>query len=99
MSARPTSTDQPSSGRSSSSTFPLQVSGRAVPEVPPAPWKPIVAVWPLAPALIGSRYLTLITFERSWIWTCPFTLSPVAATRFSWKSMMKVRFGLVPDVP
>ena len=53
----------------------------------------------LAPALSVLRYFTLTRFERSWIWTCPFTLSPVAATRFSWKSMMKVRFGLVPDVP
>ena len=59
----------------------------------------MVAVWPLAPGLIVLRYFTLIRFDRSWICTCPFILSPVAATRFSWKSTMKVRFGLDPTVP
>ena len=68
-------------------------------EAPPAPWKPIVALCPLALALIVLRYRTSMTFERSWICTCPFTLSPELATRFSWKSTMNVRFGLVPTVP
>ena len=92
-------TDQPLFGRLSSRILPLKVSGYAVAVAPPAPWKPIVAVCPLAPALIVLRYLTSRTLERSWICTWPFTLSPVAATRFSWKSTMNVRFGLVPTVP
>src|SRR5438094_8050272 len=57
-------TDQPSSGRSSSSTFPLQVSGRAVPEeLGRASWR-VGAVWPLAAGLIVRRYLTWRGFER-----------------------------------
>jgi hypothetical protein len=67
-------------------------------DAPPAPWKPIVALWPFAPPLIVLRYCTLISFEPSWIWTWPFTTLPVSPTRFSWKSMMNVRLGLVPTV-
>src|SRR5262245_4425974 len=41
--------DQPSFVSSlSSRIFPLQVSGYAFDEPPPAPWKPIVAAWPFA---------------------------------------------------
>src|SRR6185503_13374500 len=59
----------------------------------------MVAFWPLLFALSVLRYLTLITFELSWTCTWPFTLLPESPTRFSWKSTMKVRFGLVPTVP
>src|SRR5437867_5928453 len=91
-------TDQPASGRLSSRIMPLNVSGYAAAEAPPAPWKPMVALWPLAPPLIVLRYFTFITLEPSWISTWPLIWFPVSPTRFSWKSMMKVRLGLVPTV-
>src|SRR5206468_4881579 len=91
-------TDQPAFGRLSSRILPLNVSGYAVADAPPAPWKPIVALCPFAPALIVLRYCTFISLERSWIWTWPLIWFPVSPTRFSWKSMMKVRLGLVPTV-
>src|SRR5206468_5669399 len=78
-------TDQPASGRLSSRILPLNVSGYAFAEPPPAPWKPIVALCPLAPELIVLRYLTFITLEPSWISTCPLMTFPVSPTRFSWK--------------
>jgi hypothetical protein len=59
----------------------------------------MVALCPFEPALSVLRYLTLIRLDLSWICTCPFTLSPDAATVFSWKSTMKVRFVPVPTVP
>src|SRR5437773_4571354 len=59
----------------------------------------MVALCPLAPAPIVLRYFTFITLEVSWISTCPLTTFPVSPTRFSWKSTMNVRFGLVPTVP
>ena len=62
-------TDQPASGRLSSRILPLKVSGYAVADAPPAPWKPMVALCPLAPALIVLRYFTFITLEVSWIST------------------------------
>src|SRR4051812_29216817 len=58
----------------------------------------MVALCPLAPPLIVLRYCTFITFDPSWICTWPLTTLPVSPTRFSWKSMMNVRFGLVPTV-
>src|SRR5436190_10313715 len=58
----------------------------------------MVALWPLAPELIVLRYCTFISFERSWICTWPLMTLPVSPTRFSWKSIMNVRFGLVPTV-
>ena len=40
-------TEKPSrSGSLSSKILPLQVSGWLAADAPPAPWKPIVAVWP-----------------------------------------------------
>ena len=62
-------TDQPDSGRLSSRILPLKVSGYAVADAPPAPWKPMVAACPLAPELIVLRYFTFITLEVSWIST------------------------------
>ena len=62
-------TDQPDSGRLSSRILPLKVSGYAVADAPPAPWKPIVAACPLAAAFVGLRYFTFITLEVSWIST------------------------------
>src|SRR5205823_5184552 len=73
-------TDQPLFGRLSSRILPLKVSGYPVPDDPPALWKPMVALCPLALALIVLRYLTSSTLERSWICTCPFTLSAELAT-------------------
>src|SRR5947207_8745375 len=58
----------------------------------------MVALCPLAPELIVLRYCTFISFDVSWIWTWPLIWLPVSPTRFSWKSMMNVRFGLVPTV-
>src|SRR6185436_19331899 len=58
----------------------------------------MVAFWPLLCALSVLRYFTLITLERSWTCTWPLTLLPESPTRFSWKSTMNVRFGLVPTV-
>src|SRR5205823_4125042 len=60
-------TDQPAFGRLSSRIFPLNVSGYAVADAPPAPWKPMVALCPFAPLLIVLRYCTFISFDRSWI--------------------------------
>jgi hypothetical protein len=90
---------QPSTGRLSSRILPLKVSGYGIADPPPAPWNPMVALWPLAFALSVLRYLTLIRPDPSWTCTCPLTLSPVLATRFSWKSTMNVRLGAVPTVP
>src|SRR6185503_13186750 len=59
----------------------------------------MVAFWPLLFPLSVLRYFTLITLERSWTCTWPLTLLPESPTRFSWKSTMKVRFGLVPTDP
>src|SRR5207245_3686227 len=49
--------------------------------------------------LIVLRYCTFISFEPSWICTWPLIWFPVSPTRFSWKSMMYVRWGLVPTEP
>ena len=92
-------TEKPSvSCRLSSRIFPLNTSGYAAALAPPAPWKPIVALWPLALPFVGFRYLTFSRFEPSWICTCALT-GFVPLTVLPWKSMMNVRFGLVPTVP
>src|SRR5262249_47242936 len=61
-------TDQPAVTWSSSRILPFSPSGYAVALEPPAPWKPIVAVWPSA-SRSSFRYFTLMTFEVSWIST------------------------------
>src|SRR5262249_42952597 len=63
--------DQPESLMLSSSTFALQLIGFTVAALaPPAPWKPIVAVWPSARSC-ASRYLIEIALDPSWMrmWT------------------------------
>ncbi|TMB55516.1 MAG: hypothetical protein E6J56_08270 [Deltaproteobacteria bacterium] len=76
----------------------MKTSGYAAALEPPAPWKPIVALWPLAVAFVGFRYLTFSRFDFSWTCTCMLT-GFVPLTVLPWKSTMNVRFGLDPTVP